>query len=270
MTKKKNKKKNKSKPANIGDKDKEDDVMKNQDGVVNASLAEERNALNAAVDEISTSALKDVEDSKAASDGKEENNENDAGDFLGDIDMSLPGTSEDISDQDKKRSGIDQGVESSRDGNEVVEIEHLKDSEKEINEKKVKQETVDPSYNNRSYEQNSCSLRITKEEALTMMMPLLSEDIGGAMADESNSEKQLVEGSQTSYEDTVALISTIEKSVSNNTPSKSEDDPWSSFDRGHPKPQSAVVVEEHETKSTFLLCGNIWNWLMDRSCWRRK
>ena len=267
MAKKKNKKRSKH-PANKSDKEKEDAVTKNEGSVVNSSLSEEINTGYTASDGISTALSKDTGDSKVASDCQDDNHDIDAGDFLGDIDMSCPVASEDVANNDQTRSEIYKDVEGSEDGKEVVGIEHLeRDPKKDIVEKES-QEKAEPSHNDRSDQQVSVSLRVTKEEALAMFTPLLNADIGDTISDQNSLNAKSADH-QTSYEDTVALITTIEKNVSDNSPSKS-DDPWSSFDSGDRKrPQSAVVVEEQETKRTFLFT-NIWNWLMDRSCWKRK
>jgi hypothetical protein len=101
-------------------------------------------------------------------------------------------------------------------------------------------------------------------EETTMTTPLLNQDISHQI--EGTSLKKPVEGS---YEDTVALISTIEEGVKKGQPLNS-DDPWSSFDSTNDnKSKSVIVVEEYEPKRK-LFCNNLWNWLLERSCWKKK
>ena len=131
-----------------------------------------------------------------------------------------------------------------------------------------------------------------KEAPDKMLAPLLGEGLQEKVTDQSDSTKQpperkasyedtvalittiennIPKGSplkpdEASYVDTAALISNIEKSVEKGSPRKS-DDPWISFDSGN-KSKSLSEVEELEQKRKPL-DEVIWHWISVRVCCKR-
>ena len=72
-----------------------------------------------------------------------------------------------------------------------------------------------------------------------------------------------VDESNTSYEETQALITKIESGVKKGATLKS-DDPWSSFDSsGNGKKSNSTVLVEEDT-------GGLLNWVLDRTCCKKR
>ena len=111
------------------------------------------------------------------------------------------------------------------------------------------------------------SIQVSEAEISAMHMPLLSgsilksQDLTDKVATDLNDKpvKRHV-----SFEETSALITTIEDGVKQNKGSKlKSDDPWSSFDtRDGKKSKSVVVIEENSL--------GIWDWVMERTCCKRR